>query len=161
MERNDDELAIRQLAAQYADSVNRRDAEGMAAVFTEDAVIEKPGHGDPVKGIEKILKRYKRLQRERDFLVQMIHSGIVEIDGLRANARWWISEVKNIRDSDTWIYMIGIYQDNVVKLDSSWWFQKRSQTTIFEYQLKASEITTSPLPDFLSLAQKSINGGLV
>ena len=158
MVRTDDELAIRELAARYADSVNRRDAEGMAAVFTKDPVIEKPGHGDPVNGIEKILKRYKRLQRERDFLVQMIHSGIVQIDGSQAKARWWISEVKNIKDSDTWIYMIGIYQDNLVKSDSSWWFEKRSQTTIFEYQLKAAEISTSPLPDFLPLAEKAITG---
>ena len=156
MTTTEDELSIRQLAAKYADSVNRRDAEGMAAVFTKDAVIEKPGHGDPVRGVEKILKRYKRLQSERDFLVQMIHSGIVEVDGSQANARWWISEVKNIRESDNWIYMIGVYQDHVVKNNSSWWFQKRSQTTIFEYEMNPLEVSTSPLPNFISLERKSI-----
>ena len=147
----EDELAVRDLAARYADAVNRRDAEGMAALFASDGIIEKPGFGDPVQGKEKILKRYKRLQRERDFLAQMIQSGVVEIEGKTAKARWWFSEIKNIRDSDQWLYMIGVYQDQAIKLDAGWRFARRSQTTVFETDLNSADLRKFPLPNFISL----------
>src|ERR1700727_1709712 len=135
MQNAKDEAAIRNLAAAYSDAVNRGDAEGMAAVFAPDGIIEKPGAGDPVVGIEKIAKRYRRLQRERDFLCQMIHSGIVEIAVDTATARWWVSELKKPADGDDYLYMVGVYQDWLVKLDIGWRFAKRSQTTILNYNL--------------------------
>ena len=116
---HEDEMAIRALMFAYADAVNRRDPEGMAAVLAPDAIIEKPGHGDPVQGAEKILKRYRRLQRERRFLCQMVHSGVVHVDGDRATARWWFSETKLPVDSDRWLTMIGVYQDEVARLSES------------------------------------------
>ena len=47
-----DELAVRSLAAAYTDAVNRRDADGMAAVFAPDGVIEKPGFGDYWRAVD-------------------------------------------------------------------------------------------------------------
>ncbi|QEH76867.1 nuclear transport factor 2 family protein [Sphingomonas sp. C8-2] len=158
MQNAQDELAVRSLVAAYADAVNRRDAEGMAAVFAPDGIIEKPGHGDPVQGVEKILKRYRRLQRERDFLCQMIHSGIVEIDGDRATARWWFSELKKPVGGDGWLYMIGVYQDEVRRTGEGWRFARRSQTTIMEQPLSGgAAMATHALPDFLPL--RGLPGG--
>lgn len=152
MQNAEDELAIRSLAAAYADAVNRRDAEGMAAVFAPDGIIEKPGFGDPVQGVEKILKRYRRLQRERDFLCQMIHSGIVEVDGDRATARWWFSEIKKPVDSDDWLSMIGVYQDEAVRTAQGWRFARRMQTTVQEQVLPGEPgLRYHALPDFLPL----------
>ncbi|KCZ94221.1 nuclear transport factor 2 family protein [Hyphomonas johnsonii] len=147
----DDELAIRSLAAAYADAVNRRDAEGMAAVLAPDGIIEKPGHGDPVQGQSKILKRYLRLQRERSFLCQMIHSGVVHLDGDKATARWWFSETKQVAESGTWMTMIGVYQDEVARLPEGWRFARRIQTTIMERALPAEQVTRHALPDFLTI----------
>ena len=151
MTREQDELAIRDLAARYADAVNRRDAQGMAAGFAPDGIIEKPGFGDPVQGIDRILKRYKRLQRERDFLAQMIHSGVVEIEEHSATARWWFSEIKNVHDTDQWLYMIGVYQDQLIRLDAGWRFARRSQTTVFEKDLSSEGLRTFQLPEFISM----------
>ena len=103
-----DELAVRALAEAYTDAVNRRDADGMAAVFAPDGVIEKPGFGDPVIGIDKIRKRYHRLQSERDFLFQMTHSGVVEfVAEDRARARWWFTEVKKMAGDARWLQIMG------------------------------------------------------
>jgi hypothetical protein len=135
MQSAEDELAIRSLAAAYSDAVNRRDHEGMA----------------PVQGIEKITKRYRRLQSERDFLCQMIHSGIVEVTGDRATARWWFSELKKPVGSEDWLYMIGVYQDDAVRLDIGWRFAKRSQTTILDQSLPGDAPAMNPLPFFLPL----------
>lgn len=152
MQNAQDELAIRSLAAAYSDAVNRRDAAGMAAVFAPDGVIEKPGFGDPVQGVEKILKRYTRLQREREFLCQMIHSGIVEVDGDRATARWWFSEIKKPVGGDDWLSMIGVYQDDVVRTQQGWRFARRVQTTIQEQALPGGAgMKAHPLPDFFPL----------
>jgi uncharacterized protein (TIGR02246 family) len=148
----DDENAIRSLAAAYADAVNRRDAAGMVEVFAPDGVIEKPGFGDPVQGVEKIAKRYQRLQRERDFLCQMIYSGVVEIDGDRATARWWFGEIKKPAGGDDWLYMIGVYQDEIIRLPIGWRFARRVQTTILNQSLPSGgNCTAYPLPPFFAL----------
>lgn len=148
----EDELAVRSLVAAYTDAVNRRDAEGMAAVFIADGVIEKPGFGDPVRGVEKILKRYRRLQRERDFLCQLINSGIVEVDGDKATARWWFTEVKKPVGSDDWLYLIGVYQDESVRTLEGWRIARRVQTTILDQKIPAdSGMVTNPLPAFFPL----------
>lgn len=147
-----DELAIRALAQAYADAVNRRDAEGMAAVLVADGIIEKPGHGDPVCGHEKILKRYRRLQREREFLCQMIHSGVVHVDGDLATARWWFSEVKKPTGNGNWQTMIGVYQDEAMRLSEGWRFTRRVQTTVMERKLPAeTEIAMHQLPEFFEI----------
>lgn len=148
----EDEIAIRALVSAYADAVNRRDAEGMAAVMAPDGIIEKPGYGDPVQGHEKILKRYRRLQREREFLCQQIHSGVVHIDGDRAMARWWFSETKLAVGSSDWLTMIGVYQDEAVRLAEGWRFARRVQTTIMERLLPGSaKVTIHDLPDFFDI----------
>ncbi len=148
-----DEMAIRALAHAYADAVNRRDAEGMAAVLAPDGVIEKPGYGEPVCGHEKILKRYRRLQRDREFLCQMIHSGVVHVDGDQATARWWFSEIKKPTGSEDFQTMIGVYQDEARRLAKGWRFTRRVQTTLLDRKLPAgSEVTTHPLPGFFDIS---------
>jgi hypothetical protein len=137
MQSAEDENAVRSLAAAYSDAVNRRDADGMAAVFAPDGVIEKPGFGEPVQGVDKILKRYRRLQSEREFLCQMIYSGVVEVNGDRATARWWFGELKKPVGGDDWLFMIGVYQDDVVRLEVGWRFARRVQTTIMDQTLPA------------------------
>ena len=148
----EDQLAIRALASAYADAVNRRDAEGMAAVMAPDGVIEKPGYGDPVQGREVILKRYRRLQRERDFLCQLLTSGVVHVSGDTAVARWWFSETKLRATDGEWLNMIGVYQDEVVRLTEGWRFSRRVQTTIMEHVIPSDErISSHALPHFFDI----------
>ena len=152
-----DEHAVRSLAAAYTDAVNRRDAEGMAAVFAEDGVIEKPGFGDPVVGIAKIRKRYQRLQNERDFLFQMTHSGVVEfITDDRANARWWFSELKQAKGASDWLHVMGVYQDEALRLDDGWRFARRSQTTVLNQTLSAEGLQAFPLPGFHTIVPSAL-----
>jgi hypothetical protein len=152
-----DELAVRSLAAAYTDAVNCRDAEGMAAVFAPDGVIEKPGFGDPVVGIAKIRKRYQRLQSERDFLLQATHSGVVEfITDDRAKARWWFSELKQAKGASDWLHIMGVYEDEAVRLDEGWRFARRTQATLLNQTLSAEGIEASPLPGFLSIVPSAL-----
>ncbi|MFT5137469.1 MAG: hypothetical protein ACI9GB_001761 [Halioglobus sp.] len=152
-----DELAVRALAEAYTDAVNRRDADGMAAIFAPNGVIEKPGFGDPVSGIAKIKKRYQRLHSERDFLFQMTHSGVVEFDAEdRARARWWFSEVKKTAGDGPWLQIMGVYQDEAVRLDEGWRFTRRSQTTLFEQHLSDEAIEIFQPPSIWPITASSL-----
>jgi ketosteroid isomerase-like protein len=149
--RADDELAIRSLAAAYTDAVNRRDGEGMAAVYAQNGVLHSPAAGAPVEGIEKLRKRFKRLvEKERDFLMQLTHSGVVELYGDTATARWWFSEIKRPAGG-TFEMIFGVYQDEVVRTEAGWRFARRTVDASLRWELPNPPESFAPLPLFLPL----------
>jgi ketosteroid isomerase-like protein len=147
----DDDLAIRNLAAAYTDAVNRRDGLAMAAVYAEDGVLENLGGGFTLAGIEKLRRAFSRLvDRDRDYLFQMTHSGLVEIDGDRAKARWWFSELKKPAGGP-YEYVQGVYQDQLTRTPAGWRFSRRTVSGLLRWELPG-EITLSELPPFLAIA---------
>jgi ketosteroid isomerase-like protein len=151
MSKAEDELAIRQLAAAYTDAVNTRNVEGMAGVYAPDGeIVARERSSRPVKGMPMLLKVFQKLMREREFLIQTTHSGVVEIHGDRATSRWWFSEIKKPAGSATYQYKVGVYQDEVVRLDTGWRYARRFADTLFVYELPISDAHHSP-PPFLSL----------
>lgn len=146
-----DELAIRSLTSAYTDAVNRRDGAGMAAVYAPNGELHSPAAGEPVIGTEKLAKRFKRLvEVEREFLFQMTHSGVVEIDGDRAQARWWFGELKKPTGKG-YEYILGNYQDEVVRLDIGWRFAKRVVTASLRWDLPGEGISHSSISFFLPI----------
>lgn len=151
MQRVQDELAIRSLAAAYTDAVNRRDGVGMAAVYAPEGELHSPAAGAPVVGIDKLAKRFRRLvEVDREFLFQMTHSGVVEIDGDHAQARWWFSELKKPAGMG-YEYILGTYQDDVVRLDCGWRFAKRVVSAPLRWELPTDGISHQALPPFLQI----------
>jgi ketosteroid isomerase-like protein len=146
-----DELAIRSLAAAYTDAVNRRDGTGMAAVYAPDGELSVPTAGAPVVGIAALAKRFRKLvEVDREFLFQMTHSGVVEISGDTAQARWWFSELKKPA-GQPYEYILGVYQDDVVRLDSGWRFARRTVSAPLRWELPAEGIAHQALPPFLAI----------
>jgi ketosteroid isomerase-like protein len=151
MQSAEDELAIRGLAAAYTDAVNRRDGLAMAAVYAEDGVLENIGGGFTLVGIEKLRRAFSRLvERDREYLFQMTHSGVVEIDGDKAKARWWFSELKKPAGAP-YEYIQGVYQDEMVRTKAGWRFARRTVGGVLRWELPG-DITTSALPPFLAIA---------
>lgn len=147
----EDELAIRSLAAAYTDAVNRRDGEGMAAVYADDGVLHSPSAGAPIVGIDRLRRRFKKLvEIEREFLMQLTHSGIVEIEGDRARARWWFSEVKR-PTGGTFEMIFGVYQDEVVRTAKGWRFAMRTVNAPVRWELPEPPQHFLPLPAFLPI----------
>ncbi|MEH6743059.1 nuclear transport factor 2 family protein [Hyphomonas sp.] len=147
-----DEMAIRSLAAAYTDAANRRDGAGMAAVYAPDGQLEAPSAGDPVVGREKLEKRFRRLvELERDFLFQMTHSGVVQVNGDRAMARWWFTELKQPSGQPVeWV--CGVYQDECVRLDIGWRFARRVVSSPFRWVLPEGQDINALLPSFLPIS---------
>lgn len=151
MSKAEDELAIRSLAAAYTDAVNRRDGEGMAAVYADDGELSSPAAGEPVRGIEKLRKRFKRLvEKERDFLMQLTHSGVVELAGDHATARWWFSEIKRPAGG-TFEMIFGVYQDEIVRTTQGWRFARRTVAAPLRWELPNPPESFGVLPAFLPL----------
>jgi uncharacterized protein (TIGR02246 family) len=150
MQNAEDESAIRSLAAAYTDAVNRRDGEGMAAVYASDGKLQA-AIGDPIVGRDKLTKRFKRLvEKEREFLMQLTHSGVVEVVGDTATARWWFSEIKRPAGG-TFEMIFGLYQDEVVRTAEGWRFARRTVAAPLRWELPAPPTDFTGLPPFLPL----------
>lgn len=124
-----DEMAIRNLAATYTDAINRRNAEEAAAVYAPDGTACLDG-GQVVPG-DKMVKNFRNVLKNLPFVFQTTHSGIVEVDGDTARARWWLSEVQLFKDEAQYRYWAGTYEDEVVRLSHGWRFKHRRLTTHF------------------------------
>ena len=90
----EDEAAIRDLAARFADAATRADYETISSLFTPDAVFTI---GEPFavtcKGIDEIVAHIHKLRDGKDFFVEFVHSGLIQLDGNTASARWLLREV--------------------------------------------------------------------
>jgi hypothetical protein len=77
---------------------------------------------------------------------------VVEIDGDRAQARWWFSEIKK-PVGKPFEMIVGVYQDDVVRLSEGWRFAKRTVAAPMRWELPGADaITTSDLPPFLAIS---------
>ncbi|MDA8280123.1 MAG: nuclear transport factor 2 family protein [Actinomycetota bacterium] len=118
-----DELAIRDLTQRFTDAVNRSATAEMAALFAPDGRWEVPGVTDTV-GHDAIAARLAGLLAQFSLLVQLLHSGVVMLDGDRATARWYLTE--HARDADGGgALFIGYYDDDLVRQDGVWRFASR------------------------------------
>jgi hypothetical protein len=59
--------------------------------------------------------------------MQLVHSGVVQIDGDRARARWQITELQITIDGQS-RFVAGRYEDEHVRRDDGWKFARRTFT---------------------------------
>jgi SnoaL-like domain len=104
-----DDAEIRWLAAAFTDAANRRDGVAAARLFTEAGVWSLPGLED-VEGQDRIAETMGRVLGRFDFLVQLLHQGTIEIDGERARARWYLSELAGDHEGRCWA-TTAVYDD--------------------------------------------------
>ena len=149
----DDELAIRNLAYAYSDACGRRNPEDMAAVYAPDGELHVASTGAVVVGAAKLVRAFRRLvEVDREFLVQMTTSSVIEVRGDEASARFWFNEIKRHTGETFYRYLVGVYEDEAVRLDVGWRFTKRRASAMFEWHLPEGGQTHFPLPDFLPIA---------
>jgi ketosteroid isomerase-like protein len=121
-----DELAIRALAYAFADAVNRRDAAAFESLWDENGVwdIGAPLHSIAT-GAANIAAHMIALAEPLEFFVQLVHSGVVAIDGDQATARWSVQETGRTRNNGPYNNH-AFYEDELVKRDGTWRFARRS-----------------------------------
>jgi uncharacterized protein (TIGR02246 family) len=120
-----DQLDVRQLTARFTDAVNRRAPRDLAALFTEDGEWHVPGV--PVaRGHDEIADLLGGLLGNFDRLVQLLHSGHVELADDGATSTWYLSEIASSSASGKAFTFVGVYRDELVRTADGWRFAKRA-----------------------------------
>jgi len=127
----EDEAAIRNLAARFADAATRADYETIRSLFTPDAIFTI---GEPFAvtctGIDEIVALIHKLRDGKDFFVEFIHSGLIQLDGNAASARWLLREV-GLGPAKSYYNNFGFFIDELEKFDGKWLFKTRTYSYLY------------------------------
>jgi ketosteroid isomerase-like protein len=137
-----DELAIRSLTAAYTDAINRGDADEAMRAYASEAVftmMDRPA----VNGRAQITDVLRATVARYQLIVQLVHSGVVQLDGDRARARWQVTELQVPHDGPRRL-VVGRYEDEHVRLPDGWRFSAR--TFVARY-LGDVTLSSDVLPD--------------
>jgi uncharacterized protein (TIGR02246 family) len=115
---------IRRLKAQYfAYCDNNYDPDGIASLFTEDAVWEGGSFGH-YKGREEIREHFQRVSREIVFAAHLGMNAIIDVNGDTASAQWRMimPSVVVEKGAKEARWLLVAYDDAFAKLHGSWLF---------------------------------------
>jgi uncharacterized protein (TIGR02246 family) len=119
-----DQVAIRDLTARFTDAVNRRDSAALAALFTPDGSWVVPGT-TVAAGRGEIAARLDGLLANFDRLIQLTHSGHVDVSDETATAVWYITESAADKAGNAF-HFTGVYTDALIRTADGWRFAERS-----------------------------------
>ncbi|QQN73431.1 nuclear transport factor 2 family protein [Croceicoccus sp. YJ47] len=122
----EDRIAIRELIDTYADAVTQRDPELWGSTWAEDAHWTMPDYPEfPAQtGRENIVKLWTEAMAQYPGIIFEAYCGSIEVDGDTAKVRAYTSEVYDqdgVTKRDR-----GEYDDECVKIDGRWYFQRRA-----------------------------------
>ncbi len=137
------EASLHRLVAQFADAVNRRDADLFRNLWLEEGVWEiKPPIAVVVNGHDEIIGVFNNLLARWDFFVQMVHSGVISFSGEKAEARWCMEEIGRSHDGKGF-HNYGYYEDEFIYREERWYFARR---TYHFYYLEEPQLTGTTFP---------------
>lgn len=121
--RLEDIEAIKQLKARYAAYCDDNyDEEGIASLFTEDAVWD----GGPMgchNGQKAIHDFFSVSDQAVPFAIHHLTNPIIEVDGDRATGRWYLWQPCTFAQGNQGLWMAGTYSDNYRRVDDRWLFE--------------------------------------
>jgi uncharacterized protein (TIGR02246 family) len=118
----EDEIAIRDLVARYADAVNRSDGNDWGATWAEDGLWSLMGMES--QGRENIVQFWLGAMAGFKFAIHMNGSGALNIAGDSATGRWYLTEYTCDLEGNA-ATILGVYDDQYIKTDGSWLFKER------------------------------------
>jgi len=124
----EDAEAIRNLKARYAALCDDQyDADGIASLFTEDAVWESPALGR-FEGREAIRGFFRKASGIFSFAIHYSLNGHIEVDGDQARARWYLFMPGTVAADKQAVWRAGIDHETYARVDDVWMFRhKRSE----------------------------------
>jgi uncharacterized protein (TIGR02246 family) len=124
----EDAEAIRNLKARYAALCDRQyDADGIAALFTEDALWDSPGLGR-FEGREAIRAFFRGAAAIFSFAIHYSLNGHIEVEGDTARARWYLFMPCTLAEGNQARWRAGIDHETYARVGGTWLFRsKRSE----------------------------------
>ena len=139
----EDELAIRNLLARYADAVCRRDASAWIATWAMDCFWDLGG-GRVTRGRDETLALWKDSIGKYRWVAQLPASGVVErVDGA-VRGRWYVLEL-NQRADGSGVMHLGHYRDTYRCTDEGWRFGSRTFHLVYRGAMDPGSV--NPLPE--------------
>jgi ketosteroid isomerase-like protein len=144
-----DELAIRALADKFSDAANRTDGEMFQSLWAEDGIWTI---GLPInvafRGKAQMGDSLVHMLGLWDFFVQLTTAGVILIEGDTAYARFYVQEIARRKEGGAGNFNLSMYEDELVRQQGRWYFQKRTYHTIYQdaptYSGRLVEIPTLP-----------------
>ena len=130
-----DLLAIRGLIERYCDAVNRRDGDGIVAVWAETgrwSISDAPGL-ENVVGKSAIAAAWAGMLDAFDVAFFICMPGEILIDGDGATTRSYAQEVTQLKGQKV-SAGVGYYEDRFIRDGESWLFAERVWHTVCRYQ---------------------------
>lgn len=121
--RLEDIEAIKQLKARYCEICDDlHNPDRIASVFAEDAIWESEAFGKAV-GHDEIRALFQKFRDMFTFSQHNIMNPIIEVNGDRATAMWYILGPWTLAEGDKETWMALRYDDDYVKIDGEWKYQ--------------------------------------
>ena len=119
----EDAEAIRNLKARYAALCDQQyDADGIAMLFTEDALWESPALGR-FEGRVAIRGFFRGAAEIFSFAIHYSLNGHIEVEGDTARARWYLFMPCTVAAGNQAVWRAGVDHDTYVRVDGTWMFR--------------------------------------
>ena len=143
VQRLEDIEAIKQLKALYCSLCDDGyDADGLAELFTEDAVWDGGALG-VAKGREKIRRFFENTPKVMPFAVRMVMNPSIQVDGDSATGRWYLFQSATFKPATpvsggdtpvsgaTALWGAARYDEEYVRVGGEWKFRSLRLTSRF------------------------------
>jgi uncharacterized protein (TIGR02246 family) len=127
----EDVEAIKKLKARYcAQCDDNFNAEGIAALFTEDGVFDAGAFGKP-EGREAIRNHFIKAAPALPFAIHMVMNPNIEVRGDSATGVWYLIQPCTFADGNQAVWGSARYDDQYVRVGGEWKFKHVKLTNFF------------------------------
>jgi ketosteroid isomerase-like protein len=138
----EDAEAIRNLKAHYAALCDDQyDADGIAALFTEDALWESPGLGR-FEGREAIRGFFRGASGIFSFAIHYSLNGHIEVAGDTARARWYLFMPCTVAAGNQAMWRAGIDHETYARVGGAWMFRHKRSEPLMSVPFETGWATT-------------------